>query len=50
MSSFNSVKVCTVTTLPFNNLTYTGPDDDHVPVSLLALNVDLDTPRSFLLA
>ena len=50
MRSFNSVIVCTVTTLPFNNLTYTDPDDDHTPASLWALNADLDTPRSFLLA
>ena len=50
MRSFISVTVCTVTTLPFNNLTYIDPDDDHAPASLLALNADLDTPRSFLLA
>ena len=50
MRSFNSVTVCTGTTLPFNNLTYTDPDDNHAPASLLALNADLDAPRSFLLA
>ena len=50
MRSFNSVTVFTVTTLPFNNLTYIDPDDDHAPASLLALNADFDTLRSFLLA
>ena len=39
--------MCTVTTLPFNNVTYTDPDDDHAPASLLVLNADLDTQRSF---
>ena len=50
MSSLNSVTVGTVITLPFNNLTYTDLDDDHATTSLLALNADLDTPRSLLLA
>ena len=50
MRSFNSITVCTETTLPFNNLTYTDPDEDHAPASLLALNADFDTPRSFHLA
>ena len=48
--NINSVIVCTVTTLSFNSLTYSDPDDDHAPASLLALNADPNTPRSFLLA
>ena len=50
MRLFNSVTACSVITLPFNSLTYTDPDDDHASASLLALNADFDTPRSFLLA
>ena len=50
MRSFYSVTEYTVTTLPFNNLTYSDPDDDHAPTSLLSLNADLGTQRSCLLA
>ena len=49
MRSFNLVTVCIVTTISLNNLTYTDPNDDHAPASLLALNIDLCTPRSFIL-